>query len=744
MGIHIGDNGADCPCKSRVWKRIVACLATVFLLCSQMTVAALADHLPENMDLSSTTASIEAPVAGTITQDGQARDISQGMLLTPAEYVALQQVAAGQQSIELSALGAAMGGVFDLCVADHCADISNFVLPQGVTAMGGAQLANSTLSIDGLVNIQGNLLLQSVLSSVTVGDLLVSQTGRISSQVVDPANTLSIVSASNIVNNGLISSIGNLNLTVGQALTNTGTIESLAGSVSITGLSDNFIIQNTGTITALNGAVNLATALPQANMSLLGGIVQAQNINFLVPQGSLNIIAEQLNGLVGITAKDLALKIAGDLNVGSLDLSGDPVFEVASYNGTGFTAPGQLVRINSTTSINVTSPISTASSVGDGGDVTLQAGTTVTTQAIDTSSTAEEGEGGQITIVAGGAVSTGSLNSSGTGVSGEASNIVVASNGSVTTGTITANGAVGTEGIVVTAAGSITTGDVSATVNSTNRGGFVDLIGRTGVTAGVINVNSSAGPGGGIYVSANGNINLGNLSANGVGAPGGDILLTTAVVGGTGTITRGTTSVTGAPAGSVQEFTPGAPPPGLQDVAFANGGALTLFPRQLPGGGFTSFSNTGTITLSTDPVGAGFDTVGAFFVNAAGDFGILSATVSTNSQRFIGIAGGTATAGTISNSASGVFGVAGDIIMTSYTGNVVFTPTGAYDTGSDDIILINAGAAATSTFGSNPGTTSLTFGNDGVLDHFGGGRLLVRSGVGGINMTNVMNGSDFM
>src|SRR5271170_3114310 len=110
-------------------------------------------HQPANLDLSSATRSISVHrnIDTTIQEGGALRTITQQSLLTPAERLVLQEVLkTGQQTLQLNALGQAIGGTADLSrLLSH--SIGSLVVPQGVTIID-----KSASSL--LVQVSGNLV----------------------------------------------------------------------------------------------------------------------------------------------------------------------------------------------------------------------------------------------------------------------------------------------------------------------------------------------------------------------------------------------------------------------------------------------------------------------------------------------------------------------------------------------------------------------------------------------------------
>src|SRR5437868_5145907 len=93
------------PCVTAIIRRLLATVSAVVLCLSTSTLSALAAPPAVNMDLSSTTANVSASGAGKFSSaqiniGGIVQTVNPSSVLTPAEFVALQQVlSSGAQSI---------------------------------------------------------------------------------------------------------------------------------------------------------------------------------------------------------------------------------------------------------------------------------------------------------------------------------------------------------------------------------------------------------------------------------------------------------------------------------------------------------------------------------------------------------------------------------------------------------------------------------------------------------------------
>lgn len=394
------------PQSSRLW----AILMSVTVLFSPAAIAQESPGqtpapAPIDLDLTSTEATHSAAhllqdQQVNITVGSTVTPVSSSTLLTPAQMVAVYQVVkTGQQSLLLGELGNAVGGSFNLGPR-FAQRLSELVIPEGVTALGNTGAA-------GILNLAGNLVNSGAFytfsNNLNVGSLTF-QADNITNQIsglissvlpvggltgvgnVASGVNLNLVAVNQIMNAGQITSAGNLSMTA-QSLVNSGLIQSTAGNVSAFGTGSNFVVNNIGgTISALNGNVNMATLIGQANLSLLGGLTQAQEINFKAAQGKIDIAADVLEGLVNVKASDLIMSVnSGNLSLQTIDLSGDPTFTVGGdfivLNGDaqGTVFVGDDFVVNAGGNIIIEKAISTAAATVDannglGSNVRLTAG----------------------------------------------------------------------------------------------------------------------------------------------------------------------------------------------------------------------------------------------------------------------------------------------------------------------------------------------------------------------------------
>lgn len=515
----------------------------------------------KNLDLGSTQRTItpdhhEGFTTATLQVGDASRTITPGALLTPAEQVALRQIlSSGQQTLQLSALGNAVGGHFDVS-AELSEAVHNLVIPQGVTAVldvarGAANLAGDLTNAGALYAVSSSA--QTTAAAISANNII-NQPGGIISSALPSAFALAIASAvanldlnlsatNNIINQGLIQSSGNLSLTAGGSIVNalpagasgavpvmsaadnvnltasnivnSGLLSAIAGNINVTSQTVNdILVQNSGgSFQALAGTINFRDPLfaDKANLTLLGGDWLSRELNAFGGKGTVTVNAGDVTGLVNVYAHEAHVAAAGNnLRLGIIQLAGDPAF----FN------TGGDVSINA--SIIVTDPIAVIASRNiliapgvtiqtDGDDIVLVAGANITTPPpvnvqvnSDTTTLIEIANGGSAT---GGSISAGvgsAIRTSSAGDAGDITLVAFAGPGGVlgeinlaNGSTIEAKGGGGLNGNVTllangNAAGGITTGSIDA---SGGQAGGQIVIGTTTAF-----INSSLGCSGCIQI----------------------------------------------------------------------------------------------------------------------------------------------------------------------------------------------------------------------------------------------------
>lgn len=418
----------------------------------QTTQAKSSATVPVNLDLTSTAKTITpgnlAGRAVNINVGGKTLQVTNSTLLTPSERLAVYQVwSTGNQTIQLGALGNATGGTFNMGSRFN-QYVSSLVVPHGVTAIQNVS-SLSSLNLNGNLTNAGNFYAVSTNANLTGATInaanILNQKGGLISSVVpasgisgvsgtlSPVN-LSLNAVNSIVNSGVISSSGNLSLTAGNSitnalpagvsgaapiiqaagslnlatnqLTNAGLISATNGNINLVSVNNGSIQVNNsnGIMQALAGSLNVRDALfsEKSNFTLTGGQLLAPQTNIFSGDGIVSLDAEKISGLLNVNGGEAHVLVnSGDLNLGKIDLSGDPNFYASSgslslssdliYSGQNLA----LVAAGDITATTAGVKIDTSSSTGAGGAITLVAGANFTVNT--------PGSSGKITITKGSA-----------------------------------------------------------------------------------------------------------------------------------------------------------------------------------------------------------------------------------------------------------------------------------------------------------------------------------------------------
>lgn len=420
--------------------------------------------LAGNIDLGSTTASMTTKatdpvtinVGGTVgtsgaVQGGASTTILPGQLLTPAQYMAVQQILyTGQQTLLIGTDGSAIGGFANLR-PNYASNIGSLTVPQNVSINTIGFDSNSPLNVLGGLNIFGSVYtLQNapnITSVLNSGNLNIGSGALLSGYLPTNANILGNIFASgglslnvlnNIVNQGTITTPGTLNIAAGGNVVNQ-TINSvqavMQAQTTLNIISGTGSVFNSGLMSAMN-AININTLTPETNLAITntGGIIEALNgaitirdPNFALKQdltitggeflsrelnlysgcGKIEAIVDNMTGTlsgiagiahIGVSNSDLMM-------LGNITITEDPIFYNNGggilINGTittgGASSTGDLgifANGNITTSVGAGNTIiSTRASSGTsrGGNVTLIAGATTTPLGSATGGTANDG-----------------------------------------------------------------------------------------------------------------------------------------------------------------------------------------------------------------------------------------------------------------------------------------------------------------------------------------------------------------
>jgi uncharacterized protein YkwD len=314
-----------------------------------------------NYNLGSAAHNVRAPLTPgqtvQLTVGKHTDTVHNGQLLTPAEFLAVQQILnSGTQSLVLGTNGAAIGGQFTLPTATS-ASLGALIIPRHVTMVAGSPVTASS----GILN-RGDILSPSDLSLTVSGSLF--NTGYISA-----GGTVNLF-ADRVINNGLIQALtGNINVqpatTPGLTIISKGTWSAPSGDISIS-------------------APATSTA---AGITMRGGDYLAQQLNIDAGKGFVNGYVHNDTAVTNITACTSSFGAATpDLKLGVLNVSGDPTyFNTAgdvSLSSVSNTSGGDLALIAShdviVTSGTIDTTVPETSGGGSGGSITIIAGANIT------------------------------------------------------------------------------------------------------------------------------------------------------------------------------------------------------------------------------------------------------------------------------------------------------------------------------------------------------------------------------
>ena len=560
-----------------------AASALAFLMAQTFPVGAQTIPGQTSLDLSSSKSTVPATKAGSIMVGGKSSGgsisgaipmtVAAGQLLTPAQTVAFLQSAAGSQNLLLNTAGSAIGG--SALVSNNSllpgtnlvnvgASLSSIVIPQGVTLNTVGYNSTNALSVAGASNILGAMYalqtspgLTSVLNfgnDLTIGPNAILSGIMPSTQTIAglfSSDHMNLSVAGNLVNNGTISSAGNLNLTVGGALTsasiagaNPATIS--ATNINVIGYTGTVI--NSGLISALN-SISFTSQLGYGeSLNLLGGDWLSKELNVDVGSGEFTANVQNLTGTVNVNAgASHMIASTPDLNLGNITIVGDPTW----YNTAGninlsgailasgsspniaIIAKGSIVSRNTSVSINSSSALTG----GNAGSILLIAGagfSSPTSGFANNDSTTTVTINGTPSIQGGGIYLDGTTPPGGASP-GKISALTAAGSNGFNGGNITMVAYPGTSGgtgvIRLPSDVTVTTGGAGASANN----GSITLI--AGAASGVV---VSTGPlstsGGG---GTPGNITIVNATPA-IDGSGSISILNGAVLAGSGNFTAGT------------------------------------------------------------------------------------------------------------------------------------------------------------------------------------------------------------
>jgi len=333
-----------------------------------------------SLDLSSTSSNITLGnniLDGAVTLDvgGKTKTFSAGSKVTAAEFAALnQKLATGDQGLELTRNGAALGGSVNLnLVSDDGATIkaSDLVVPTGVTVTGdfartadGVRITKDVTNFGTITATSSNANKNTaVIGAKNITNELGASISSLASES-NPTLNLSLRADENLNNKGSITAAGDLELSAGRLITNQGTASSANGSITLSNPTDaNLVVNNQpGTLSATNGAINVRAAdySGTADSIVYGGNLLSQDLNVNAGQGIANVRVNELTGLVNSTGAAAHVSAnTDDLVIGTQCLTGDPTY----YNTGNIILAGDVL-VGETLAIIAGGNITTSNTTG--------------------------------------------------------------------------------------------------------------------------------------------------------------------------------------------------------------------------------------------------------------------------------------------------------------------------------------------------------------------------------------------
>lgn len=488
----------------------------------------------------------------------------------------------------MNARGVAIGGQFSS--ADLSSKVGNLGVPHGVTGyLNFSQ--QSSLSLSGNLLNSGSLYAFSSNAANSTGTISASNivnyfNGLISSNLHGsfanasqalPSFNLVLHAINNITNHGVISSSGSLTLSAGGSLLNapqtlaqntqaliqaqnnlnivsssiinSGNLSSLASNINVSSSLDKLDFNNTrGAVKALLGDINISNLSSSAlsSLNLHGGNFYSQNLNLSAPNGAIEANLDDVSGWINVNACKANVGASTDnLKLGNLNISGDPTFfntggtlTLASLSNTGGNALALLAShdvIVSSGTIDTTNPLG-----GNGGALTIIAGANITggsSGSNDTTTTltitGPSSTGGAIDLTGVSSINTsGTLTTQNSG--GNGGNVFIAAFSGTKSGTLdpgTVN--LGSTGFINTAGGgngSSFSGNVTVIAGATADPASGAAVVLPAIFTGADPTYSQTG-------SANGNVSISTATP----VVNGTVTVLNGVLGGSGSITAGST-----------------------------------------------------------------------------------------------------------------------------------------------------------------------------------------------------------
>ncbi len=696
--------------------------------------------------------------SATVTVGGVSRTFSPGQKVTAGEYLAIKEVLSGvTQTLTLDAAGVATGGDFNLNMVSSRTGL--LIVPAGVIGIDNVSSGHG-LSIKGDILNYGTIYGLSTNSQITTAgisakDVVNESGGLISTDIpglllntlgpVNDATNLTILASRSISNSGTIGSSGNINLLSGGGnISNAGLVLSSAGNVNLSacGRSANLTVNASGgTFSVAGGNIDLHTAGSGnvGNINMIGGNYLSNQLNISAPSGSITGNVGQVSGTVN--TKSNATHLIADstsMLLGDNSAKGDPTY--VNTGGSividGAVTAGEAITILASQDITVqagsNASISTRQVSGDGSDITLIAGASVSTSGssvggpIPENSPIGAGTSASVNFTSG---TGGNINLSGSSATGP---IIDSGSNTGNAGNVTlaayANGSTGGS-IIVPAGGG---GMAISTTATAGSGGNVRIIaganpstpGTTVTMGGTIQTSGVVNSGAVSIVAANpdssDNSHIVSWNSNGAVTSGNSVMAGSAIASNAQISTADIITAGGGGGGAGQGS-------GVAGAAGGNAGALLI----LAGSGIS----TGNL-LAYGGGGGGGEAAGTTG-GAGGNGGSITLGTLANATGIVSVIGQVNSSGgggggaTLAAGGAGGLGGAININATDLVqvGGALYAADGGNgETGTSATI---GGGGGGSFGGGGGGSGATTSGAGGGGGYFGGGGGGSASGGGG-------------
>lgn len=383
----------------------------------------------------------------------------------------------------------------------------------------------------------------------------------------------------------------------------------VAGNVNIE--SAKFIDTSAGSIQASNGSTRPidsgVTLLSHTssiktgaiNISVTGGSAIAGNVSLTAPQSiTVNGTINASNADRGSGGTVTLESTASSVSVSQIDTHVSS--SSAQAGGVNILAVGSITASGAIDASNAGSIVG-AGSNGAAGAVTMMSTKSVTTAGINTNVSTGSALAGNITILADDAVAAGVLNASNAGTGSGGVIALTSQKASVSAAgiqTYVSGGSGAAGNVIITAPTSIgITGAIATNNSASGAGGSLAMVSNGTITAS--SINTSGNPSGSVFLSS-GYAGTGAIMTGSIVLQGGPLLATAASSGSV--VVQSFADGNSLSVNSGQIYSTGiyTSPVSILPRVFSNGATSTITPANIPGGGFSSFSNSGTVTLSND------------------------------------------------------------------------------------------------------------------------------------------------